>query len=150
MAEQTGGTAATPARIPVEGVEIENLPTLISRLGDEVMQLVDTKINLFKVEIREDIRAYERYVALMATGAVIASLGFGLLNVAVAFFVSRLFSFSQPVNYALGFVLTGVLYLIVGGILIMWVKNKMAKRDLVPNRSVEELRKDKKWLKNEI
>jgi hypothetical protein len=38
----------------------------------------------------------------------------------------------------------------VGGIVILTIKGRLAKRDLVPNRTVEELRKDKQWLKNEL
>ena len=50
--------------------------------------------------------------------------------------------------YALGFVITGVVYLIIGGIFIITAKNRLAKQDIVPNRTVDELRKDKEWLKN--
>ncbi len=32
----------------------------------------------------------------------------------------------------------------------MVIKSRLAKQDLVPTRSVEELRKDKEWLKNEL
>ena len=89
----------------------------------------------------------------MAIAGVIAAVGFALLNVAVGFGVSTLFAnadISQPAKYALGFVITGIFYLIVGGIIVMVVKNRLAKADLVPNRTVEELRKDKQWLKNEL
>jgi len=57
---------------------------------------------------------------------------------------------NPAIRYALGFVITGVVYLIVGGILIIKAKNRMAKQGLVPERSVNELRKDKEWLKKEL
>jgi uncharacterized membrane protein YqjE len=60
------------------------------------------------------------------------------------------FDLSQPARYAIGFVTAGVLYLIVGAIIITTMKNRMAKQSLVPDRTVEELRKDKQWLKNEL
>jgi hypothetical protein len=43
-----------------------------------------------------------------------------------------------------------VFYLIVGGILIALMKGRLAKQQLVPERTVAELRKDKQWLKNEL
>jgi uncharacterized membrane protein YqjE len=151
MADITKSTAAAPARATESNqTEIENLPTLFGRLGDEVMQLVDTKLNLLKVEVKQEASTYARGATMIAIGGAIAAIGFTLLNIAVAFFVSLLFSFSQPVNYALGFVITGALYLIIGGILVMVTKNRLAHQDLVPERSVEELRKDKQWLKKEI
>jgi hypothetical protein len=90
---------------------------------------------------------------LIATGAVIATVGFALLNVAIAFAVSTLFAqanFTQPASYALGFVVTGAFYVLVGGIIVLLMKNRLAKQDLVPQRTVQELRKDKEWLKNEL
>jgi hypothetical protein len=67
--------------------------------------------------------------------------------------VSTLFAqanFSQPASYALGFVVTGAFYVLVGAILVMLMKNRLAKTELMPQRPVAELRKDKQWLKNEL
>ncbi len=133
--------------------DAEGLPTLFSRLGDDVMQLFNSQIALFKVEIKEEASAYARGVTMIAIGAVIATVGFALLNVAIAFAVSTLFAqanFSQPASYALGFVVTGGFYVLVGAIVVMLMKNRLAKQDLVPERTVAELRKDKQWLKNEL
>jgi len=117
------------------------------------MQLFNSQLALFKVEIKEEASAYARSVTMIAIGAVIATVGFALLNVAIAFAVSTLFAqanFSQPASYALGFVVTGGFYVLVGAIVVMLMKNRLAKRDLVPHRTVQELRKDKQWLKNEL
>lgn len=133
--------------------DTEGLPTLFSRLGDDVMQLFNSQLALFKVEIKEEASAYARSVTMIAIGAVIATVGFALLNVAIAFAVSTLFAqanFSQPASYALGFVVTGGFYVLVGAIVVMLMKNRLAKQDLVPQRTVQELRKDKQWLKNEL
>ena len=133
--------------------ETEGLPTLVSRLGDDVMELFKSQLELFKVEIKEEANAYARNITIIAIGAVIATVGFALLNVAVAFAVSTLFAqanFSQPASYALGFVATGAFYVLVGGIIVLLMKNRLAKQDLVPQRTVAELRKDKQWLKNEL
>lgn len=134
-------------------VETEGLPTLLGRLGDDVVQLVNSQFALFKVEIKEDVNAYIRGAITIALGAVVALIGFALLNVALAFAVSTLFAdanLSEPATYALGFVVTGLFYLLVGGIVVMAIKSRLAKQDFVPTRTVEELRKDKEWLKNEL
>jgi uncharacterized membrane protein YqjE len=144
-------TKTTP--MPNELNNNETLPTLFSRLGDDVMQLFNSQLALFKVEIREEASAYARGITMIAVGAVIAVIGFALLNVAIAFAVSTLFAkanFSQPASYALGFVVTGAFYVLVGAIVAMLMKNRLAKQQLVPQRTVDELRKDKQWLKNEL
>jgi uncharacterized membrane protein YqjE len=131
----------------------ESLPGLFSRLGDDVMELFNSQLALFKVEIKEEAGAYARGITMIALGAVITVVGFALVNVAIAFAVSTLFSqanFSQPASYALGFVVTGAFYVLVGGIVVLLMKNRLAKQELVPRRTAAELRKDKQWLKNEL
>ena len=131
----------------------ESLPSLFSRLGDDVMQLFDTKMSLLKVEIKEEANEYARDGIMIAVGGIIAAVGFALLNVALAFGISTLLAnveVSQAARYAIGFLSAGVLYLIIGGIVIATMKNRLAKQSLVPDRTVAELRKDKQWLKNEL
>jgi uncharacterized membrane protein YqjE len=117
------------------------------------MQLFDTKMSLLKVELKEEATEYARDGAMIAAGAIIAAVGFALLNVALAFGISLLFAstdLSQTAKYAIGFVSAGVLYLVVGGIIITTMKGRLAKQSLVPDRTVAELRKDKQWLKKEL
>ena len=152
MAEIERRTAAAPARVEPQA-DLENLPSLFSRLGDDVMTLLDAKLNLLKVEVKEDATAYARGGAIIAAGGVVATVGLTLLLIAIAFGVSTFFAgtnLSEPAQYALGFVITGAVFLIIGGAVVMIMKNRLAKQDLVPDRTVEELRKDKEWLKKEL
>jgi uncharacterized membrane protein YqjE len=148
MADLERSTAAAPARNTEGQADIQELPALFGRLSDGVMTLLDTKLSLLKVEIKEDADAYISGGTKIGIGAVIAGVGFALVNVAVALFVATLLpeTWSQPVRYATGFVITGVLYLIIGGVIIVSVKNRLARRNLVPSRSVEELKRDKEWI----
>ena len=149
MADLEKRAGVAPARnADVQG-DIESLPALFGRLGDDVVELLDTKLSLLKVEVKEDADAYIRGGVLIGIGGVIAAVGFALFNVAIAFGVSTLFAntnLSQPAKYALGFVITGAVYLVIGAIIVVMMKNRLAKHNPVPNRSVDELRKDKQWL----
>ena len=160
MADLERSTAAAPAlaREPMSA-DIDSLPSLFGRLGDDVMKLVDTKLSLIKVELKEDASFYGRNGAMIAVGGVIATVGFALVNVAVAFFIASFFGSEAagavaerygPPSYGLGFLITGAVYLVIGGAIILVMKNRLASHNPVPTRSVEEVRKDKQWLKNEI
>lgn len=145
--------ASKTSLISAHPSETETLPTLFGRLGDDAVQLFDSQLALFKVEIREEARSFALSATLIGVGTVIATIGFALLNVAIAFAVSTLFAqtnLSQTASYALGFVVTGAFYLVVGAIVLLTIKNRLAKQKLVPQRTIEELRKDKAWLKNEL
>lgn len=149
MADLERSAGVAPARTSTEGQsDVQELPALFGRLSDGVMTLLDTKLSLLKVEIKEDADAYIRGGTMIGIGGVIAAIGFALLNVAIAIFVSTLLpeTWSQPVRYATGFVITGLLYLVIGGIIIVAMKNRLAKRHLVPSRSVAELKRDKEWI----
>src|SRR5215210_4568837 len=133
MADLERSTAAAPA--PAAQSDIESLPALFGRLGDDVMTLLDTKLSLLKVEVKEDADAYVRAGVMMSVGGIIAAIGFALVNIALAFLVATLLPYDPPVNYALGFLITGALYLVIGAVIIVAMKNRLAKRDIVPNRS---------------
>ncbi|HUQ33355.1 MAG TPA: phage holin family protein [Pyrinomonadaceae bacterium] len=146
-------TATAPARDAIEPqTEIEGLPALFGRLSDGVTTLLDTKLSLLKVEIKEDVAGYISGAVKILIGGIIAAVGFAILNVAVALFIGSLLpeTMDPALRIALGFAITGALYLLIGGIFIITAKNRLAKQDMVPNRSVSELRKDKEWLKKEL
>ena len=139
--------------------EMENLPALLGKLGDDVMRLVDTKLSLVKVELKEDASFYARNGAFTAVGAMVALIGFALVNVAVAFFIANFFASDAPgavterfgpTAYGLGFLITGVLYIVIGGVIVLMMKNRLAAYNPAPTTTLEEIRKDKQWLKNEI
>jgi uncharacterized membrane protein YqjE len=152
MADLEKSTASALARNAETQTDIEGLPALFGRLSDGVMTLLDTKLSLLKVELKEDVNGYIRGAVMILIGGIIAAVGFAILNVAVALFVGALLpeTMSPAVRYALGFVITGAVYLLIGGIFIITAKNRLAKQDIVPNRSVDEIRKDKQWLKKEL
>jgi uncharacterized membrane protein YqjE len=131
----------------------DDLPSLVERLFSDVTQLFDQKLALLKVELKEEVNAYIRGgIVIMAAGVVVA-VGFALANVALAFAVSTLFStmdLTQPARYALGFVITGLAYLLIGTVVILITKNRLAQQGLVPRRTVRELQRDKDWLQKEL
>ena len=130
----------------------ETLPSLFTRLGDQITQLFDAKFALLRAELKEEINTYLRGVVMIIVGAVVAVIGFALLNVAIAFLISMLFqgaNMSQPARYALGFIITAALYLVAGSFVIVKAKNRIAKQGIVPPRTAKELERDKEWLQKQ-
>lgn len=133
--------------------ERHDLPSLVERLGGDLSKLFDQKLALLKIEIHEEVHEYVRGSILILGGGIVAAIGFALGNIALAFAVSTVFvntTLSQPAKYALGFVITGVVYLVIGGVVIVLAKNRLARQGLVPKRTVRELEKDKQWLQREL
>jgi hypothetical protein len=131
----------------------ESLPGLLGRVGEDLATLLDAKLGLLRIEVEEDLRAYARGGAAIGVGGVIAAFGFGLLSIGIAFSVSALFTdtqLSQPMKYSFGFLVTGSIYLIFGGGVMVVNKKRLAGRGIVPEKSVEELQRDRRWLKKEL
>ena len=131
----------------------ESLPGLLGRVGEDLATLLDAKLGLLKIEIEEDIRACARSGVAIGVGSVIAAVGFALLNVGIGFVISALFEQTQlspPMKYALGFLITGAIYLFLGGGIVLVNKKRLARRRIMPERSIAELQKDKQWLKKEL
>lgn len=156
MAEVERRTTTAAAQT---GADIDSLPSLFGRLGDDVMTLVDTKLSLMKVELKEDASIYARNGVMIVVGGVIAAIGFALVNIAVGCFVALLFASDNPgavvqkygpTSYGLGFLITGVVYLVIGGVIAYLAKNRLAGFNPAPETSLEEFRKDKQWLKKEV
>ena len=137
----------------ISGDEQEGLPSLVGRLTDDVTKLVDLRLSLLKVEIREDVDAYARRGVTIAIGGIVAAVGFALANIAVSFFISTLFAnfqLSQPAKYGLGFTITGLGYLVAGGFIIAIARKRLASQDLLPRRSIAEFENDKELVKTMI
>lgn len=131
----------------------EGLPSLFSRLGDDLGTMLELRLNLLKVEIREDVDAYIRRTVTIAIGGIVAVVGFALTNLALSFFMSTLFAnlqVSQPVKYGLGFMTTGIVYLVVGAIIIVVTRKRLATQDFLPRRSLNEFEHDKELVKSVI
>jgi uncharacterized membrane protein YqjE len=130
----------------------ESLPSLFARLTDELTRLFDAKLELFKAELKQEVSTYAVGAVLILVGVVIATVGFALLNVAIAFFVSLLFDathWSPAARYGLGFIITALLYLVIGAVIIVVAKNRIAKERMAP-KSAAELKRDKEFVKEEF
>ena len=130
----------------------ESLPSLFARLTNELTQLFDAKLELLKAELKKEATVYAVGAGLILGGVIVATVGFALLNVAIAFFISLLFDATQltpAARYGLGFVITALLYLVMGAVIIVVAKNRLAKQRVAP-RTVAELRRDKEFLKEQF
>ena len=131
----------------------QSLTTLFSRLTDDLTELFGAKLELLKTELKEEMTSYAGGASLIVGGAVVGVIGFALLNAGIAFFVSMLFDsadLSQAVRYGLGFIITALLYLIIGAIIILVAKRRLAKQRIIPERSALELKRDKQWLQEKV
>jgi uncharacterized membrane protein YqjE len=122
-----------------------SLGSLVNRLLNEILRLLDQKFTLLKVELREELGEAVRRSALMAAGGVVAALGSVLLIVALSVWIGELVG-SIPG----GFAIVGGVFVLGGVILLLSMRRQLAEQDFVPRKTVQELRRDAEWIKHEL
>ena len=119
------------------------LPVLITRLGEDLVSLIDAKLSLLKIDIEEDLWAYGRNLIALIAAGVVGAVGFALVNVAVAFAVAHLLSstdLSAALQHALGFAATGLVYLVAGGVIAIGSWRRLSQRVPAPVKAIAELK----------
>jgi uncharacterized membrane protein YqjE len=106
----------------------ESVPAQIRDLSEDAVKLLEEHARLFKVEMKEELSAYLRDGLILGLGGLVATVGFALLS-------SRL-----PRG-------AGVVYMLAGGATVLAMMKRIAKRNPVPRGIAEEIREDRRWLR---
>jgi len=130
----------------------ESLPGLVARLGEDLSGLVDSKLGLLKIELRDELRSYLRGAVGVFAGGVVVAVGFGLVGVAVAFLASTLLAWSMDLSRAaaqvIGFAAAGLLLMCAGTLVAGLAARRLKHTDLAPEQTIRELASDRDWLLN--
>ncbi len=136
------------ADIPIprtrEGVE-PSIGELLKRVTSDSAELIRQEVTLAKVEMRESL-------STMAQDATRASIGLGLTLVGVLAFATFLIAGLGVLfdgRYWLSALIIGVIFLAVGFFLARNALSEMKQHGLVPDQTVESLRRDAAWAKRE-
>ena len=118
---------------------------LVERLFADMAALLDQKLTLLTIELKYDGAVAARSLLVLLVGAVFATLGLLLLGIAAALWIGTDIQ-SVPGGYGI----VGIAFTFVGGGLLAAMRRRLQKQHLVPWRTLEELRKDAKWIKDKL
>jgi hypothetical protein len=118
---------------------------LVDRLIRDVGTLLDQKAALLTLEIRQQFSAALRGLVTMAVGAVLAAVGLLLLGMAAALWVGAFIG-----SEAGGYGVVGAAIAIIGGGAIAVTRRQLTSRTIKPEETMQELRRDAKWIKDEL
>ena len=132
-----------------QGAQPQGAPTrffdLVERLIGEVGTLLDTKLALLTLELKSQAAAIGRGIAALLVGVVLALLGFLVLALAAALWIGVAIK-SMPG----GFGIVGGALLVLGGVIAAVVRQRLRAQRLKPKETVNELRRDAKWITDEL
>jgi uncharacterized membrane protein YqjE len=118
--------------------------SLIGGLIKDLQDLIRGEVQLAKAEFREDAASAGRAGAMVAGGALVGLTGFIFLMLALTYLLG-----TQMKDWiAAGIV--GVALAVIAFILVMTGKNKLSATNLAPQRTMETLKEDKEWARQQI
>jgi uncharacterized membrane protein YqjE len=138
---QHRGDAVAPQTTPAAE---QSLGELFKRLTTETSELIRQEVDLAKVEMREAGATLARDATKIGVAVGLALAGVLGLGAFAIVGLGDLFN-----NYWLAALIVGVLFLAVGGYLARNAIDDVKRRGLKPQKTVETLREDASWVKQE-
>lgn len=127
----------------------KSVASLLAEMKQELLDFVQTRVTMFKVELQEKVRVVKAAAPLAVIGAVFLLTAYLLFTLAL---VALVFAFLTDNEYrwCIAFAAVGVLWLILGGIAAYMAKRELEVKGLLPKRTVEVLKEDKMWIQSEV
>lgn len=126
------------------GTREPTLGELVTDLAGDLSTLVRQEIALARAETVETVRTATRSSAMMAAGGALAYAGLIVLLLALAYLLGEFMSLW------LAALIVGVVVAAIGGALLMAGKSRIANLSVVPERTVESIKEDAQWAKEQV
>ena len=122
----------------------EGLGALISGVIKDLQDLLRAEVQLAKTELKEDATGIGKALAFIAAGAFIGLVGFIFLIQAIVWILDEF------MNDWLAATIVAVALLVIAAILALSGKNKLSATNLKPEQTIETLKEDQQWAKQQI
>ena len=122
----------------------EGLGALISGVIKDLQDLLRAEVQLAKTELREDATGIGKALAFIAAGAFVGLVGLIFLIQAIVWILDEF------LNDWLAATIVAVALLVIAAILALSGKNKLSATNLKPEQTIETLKEDQQWAKQQI
>lgn len=122
----------------------QSLGALFSELADDMSTLVRQEVQLIRTETMEKVSTAMRSVILLVAGGLVAYAGLVVVIIAAAI------ALGNVMPYWLSALIAGVVVIIIGAGLLMTGRTMLSNLDPVPEKTIETLKEDAKWAKEQV
>jgi uncharacterized membrane protein YqjE len=130
---------------PTKPLEAEkSLGQLFGDLSSEFTGLLQTQLELVKVELRDDVQQVGKTAGMFGGAAVAGYFALVLLSFAAAW------GLATVMNTGLAFLIVGLAYALVAGVLYVQARNRAKSLDLVPTQTVASFKEDMEWARQKF
>ncbi len=117
---------------------------LFTELAGETSTLIRQEVALAQAELTQKATKAGKNVGYLAVGGSIAFVGFQALIAAL------IIGLAYVIPAWAAALLVGVIIVVAGAIFIVSALNSLKSMDAVPRQTVETIKEDGKWLKNQV
>lgn len=128
-----------------EGRDDRSLGELFAELARETGTLVRQELRLAGTEVSQRVTGVGKEVALLAIGAVIVHAGFLALVAAIILGLGDL-----GLSWWLAALIVGLVLAAIGYALVGRARSAIKRADILPRHTMETLREDREWVKEQI
>ena len=122
----------------------EGLGSLITGIIKDLQDLLRAEVQLAKTELREDAGALGKALAFIAAGAFIGLVGFIFMIQAIVWILDEF------VNDWIAAGIVALALLLIAAILAMSGRSKLSHASLKPEQTIDTLKEDQQWAKQQI
>jgi uncharacterized membrane protein YqjE len=127
---------------------VRSLSAIVAEIKEEVKDFVQTRVEMFKSEVRETLNAWKTAVPLALIAVLLLATAYLLITLAVVGLVAVAF-WDNPYRWFLAFLIVGVVWSLGGGLLGWLALREFQSKGLFPKKTMEVLKADKIWIQSE-
>jgi uncharacterized membrane protein YqjE len=130
------------------GINTEkSIGSVINELKFEFREFVQTRLQILREEMKTKTSLLKVAVPMFAIALVLSGVGFLLLTGLFVVLIAS--AFSGLAGFAWAFLIVGVVYFLMAGVCAMFVMSELKSKSLAPKRTIQVLKQDQIWLRNE-
>jgi hypothetical protein len=122
-----------------------SMASLVGGIVEDAQQLIRQELMLARREVQQEMDKAKTAAISFGVALGVLALSAILLSLAVVYVVHQVAGLPLWGSYAL----VGGVFLAVGGTLLVVVKNKVNDINVVPRQTVETMRENVQWIKNQ-
>jgi hypothetical protein len=122
----------------------KSLGQLFHELTDETRTLLKQEVALAKTELTEKASFAGKNAAVLAAGGLVMLLG------ALPVIAGIVIALGHKIGYATASFVVGILFLIIGAVLVMKAINALKREPLAPVQTAAQVKETKQWAKDQV
>lgn len=133
--------------------EEQSVTELLKRLRDDSTMLIRDEVELAKTEMREKASVYSRNAISLVAGGLVAYSALVILLIGLGSLITEWLlegGMDPAMAHFVGMAIVAIVVGIIGAVMISKALHKLRDEGLVPQRTVETLKNDKQWAKQQV